>query len=261
MTTARAKVESWLSESKITKKIQDLPSILEILIKPSDYKSILFKPVSPFRPHLTPLKDHPTVHFGLGKLEGHARLLSDLANIELQAIEIGIITLLQFPDAEQSYRFQLTEVCLEESIHLNLCLNAMQDLRYNFGDFSLNLNLWNTAVQDVELLPRIITSYLYLEASGLDAGENIQRKLTGCPIKESPIFSVTQRIAKDEIKHVRFGRNWYLSEALRLKADASTIWKNKIQELKILAPKNFPISTERRRLTGMTDEEIDFYKL
>ena len=55
---------------------------------------------------------------GLSFKEGQARLLHDLASIELQAMELGLRTLVEFPEAPKDFREQLWQITLSESEHL-----------------------------------------------------------------------------------------------------------------------------------------------
>src|SRR5690242_4267451 len=47
---------------------------------------------------------------GLSQLAGQARLLHDLASIELQAMELALRTLVEFPEAPVEFRGQLAEL-------------------------------------------------------------------------------------------------------------------------------------------------------
>ena len=46
--------------------------------------------------------------------EGHARLLHDLANIELQAMELAVRSLYEFPEATTEFKKDLAEIALGE---------------------------------------------------------------------------------------------------------------------------------------------------
>src|SRR5688572_21828769 len=70
---------------------------------------------------------------GFGKVEGQARLLHDLANIELQATELALRTLCEFPDAPQELREELCALAIDEGRHLKLCLNGLEDLGFKWG--------------------------------------------------------------------------------------------------------------------------------
>ena len=67
-------------------------------------------PAAPLRDALiSPAKNHPPKK-GLSFIEGQARLLHDLANIELQAMELGYRSLVEFPEAPQEFREELLKI-------------------------------------------------------------------------------------------------------------------------------------------------------
>lgn len=153
-----------------------------------------------------PLKSLPKKP-GLSKPKGQARLLHDLASIELQAMELGFRTLVEFPEAAQSFRQELTEVVLDEARHLQLCLNGLEDLGHFWGEWPVHTVLWQSVSAEDSLLDRILIVHRYLEGSGLDAGSRILEKLQGT--SSGLVRSIVRVINEEEIGHVLFGSNWY----------------------------------------------------
>ncbi|MCX7978133.1 MAG: ferritin-like domain-containing protein, partial [Bdellovibrionaceae bacterium] len=109
-----------LMTANVFQKIEELPRLLtEVLNRPQSLPSV---PTSPARDvKVLPLHQHPPKE-GFTQRSGRARLLHDLANIELQAMELGLRTLLEFPHAPQQFREELGELTLSEGQHLRLCL-------------------------------------------------------------------------------------------------------------------------------------------
>ncbi|MGZ3691066.1 MAG: DUF455 family protein, partial [Pseudobdellovibrio sp.] len=70
-------------------------------------------------------KAHPPKK-GFSTKEGQARMLHDLASIELQAMELGLRTLAEFPEAPQEFKEKLWGITLSESEHLEMCLTEIQ---------------------------------------------------------------------------------------------------------------------------------------
>ncbi|MFN8944043.1 MAG: DUF455 family protein [Pseudobdellovibrionaceae bacterium] len=153
-----------------------------------------------------PLKDHPP-KVGFSKIQGQGRLLHDLANIELQAMELGLRTLVEFPQAPEKFRDELAQITLEEASHFDLCLMRLDDLGYKWGDWPIHTVLWDAVSVQDSLLDRIFIVHRYLEGSGLDAGDIFTRKLSG--VLDSRIEKTVQKITDDEIDHVYFGSAWY----------------------------------------------------
>ncbi|MCB0351574.1 MAG: DUF455 family protein [Bdellovibrionales bacterium] len=144
---------------------------------------------------------------GLSTAHGQAHLLHDLANIELQAMELGIRTLHEFPDAPTHFREELVSVVLDEARHLKLCIQGIENLGFNWGDLPVLANLWTATSASDSLLDRVLIVHCYLEGSGLDSGELILNKLNGV---ENPVArEIVKTIADEEIRHVKFGLDWY----------------------------------------------------
>jgi len=78
---------------------------------------------------------------GFSTREGQARMLHDLASIELQAMELGLRTLLEFPEAPFELRKELAEVTADEARHFGLCLEALDNLEMPWGIFLVHIAL------------------------------------------------------------------------------------------------------------------------
>jgi uncharacterized ferritin-like protein (DUF455 family) len=80
---------------------------------------------------------------GLSTLQGQQKLLHDLANIELQAMELGLRTLCEFPQAAAELRDQLQDIVFDEARHLQMCLQALDHLGGYWGQWPVHLGLWH----------------------------------------------------------------------------------------------------------------------
>ncbi len=192
---------------------------------------------------------------GLSLKAGQARLLHDLASIELQAMELGLRTLVEFPEAPREFREQLWEITLSESEHLEMCLTEIEGLGFKWGDWPVHCALWSSTSENDSLLDRILIVHRFLEGSGLDAGETILRRLQGVDAK--PVQKAATRIFNDEISHVEFGSRWYRNICAVEKIDPSTDFSERMDKLRWVLPKRVEnISVELRRKAGFTDAEI-----
>lgn len=109
--------------SSIYEKLNHLEGDLSDLL--STTSAEISVPEIPARDALIlPTKDHPK-KLGLSLIEGQARALHDLASIELQAMELGLRTLAEFPDANRDFRNQMADLTLNEGEHLKLCLKSL----------------------------------------------------------------------------------------------------------------------------------------
>src|SRR4051812_40126695 len=93
----------------VREKLKNLDSVINGLLR-HDERYLVNTPLQPARDtkvvRLHELPPKP----GLSTAEGQARLLHDLASIELQAMELGLRTLTEYPNAPKEFREQLALV-------------------------------------------------------------------------------------------------------------------------------------------------------
>lgn len=201
------------------------------------------------------LKKHPDKK-GLSSNEGKARLLHDLASIELQAMELALRTLGEYPDADPQFKEELMNLTLSESQHLQLCLKGIEDLGYKWGDWPVHLALWNAVSKKDSLLERIFIVHRYLEGSGLDAADTLLRRLYG--MGKSYTNEVIQTITDEEVDHVKFGSLWFHKICKSKNIDADLEFKKIISNLRGRLPKRVePINYDLRKKSAFTDSEIE----
>lgn len=201
-------------------------------------------------------KSHPAKK-GFSTPEGQARMLHDLASIELQAMELGLRTLLEFPDANPEFREELWNLTLSESEHLEMCLNEIQSMGFNWGDWPVNCGLW-TAVSDQDsLIDRVLIVHRYLEGSGLDAGDTLLRRLAGVDAKG--VQKALKIINEEEVGHVLFGSKWYRQFCADEKLQPEIDFELRMDRLRGVLPKRIgQVNHELRERAGFTEKEI-FY--
>lgn len=194
---------------------------------------------------------------GLSYQEGQARLLHDLASIELQAMELGLRTLNEYPDAPIGFREELAAIVISESQHLTLCLNGIEALGFRWGDWPVHTLLWQAVDHEDSLLDRILIVHRYMEGSGLDAGDSLLRRLDA--VLESPLHSIAKTIFNEEIGHVEFGSRWYREICRLRKIDCQLDFSERMKALRAKLPKRTErISRESRMRAGFTLAEIEF---
>jgi uncharacterized ferritin-like protein (DUF455 family) len=194
---------------------------------------------------------------GLSHKEGQARLLHDLASIELQAMELGLRTLCEFPEAPESFRQQLADITLSEARHLRLCLQGLEKLGFSWGTWPTHLALWNSVSTEDSFLDRILIVHRYLEGSGLDAGDTFLRKLDG--VLDNEIHPIVKIIATEEVDHVLFGSNWYHEICKRQNIDPENDYVTRMESIRFRVPKRIEkISHSLRKKAGFTDFEIQY---
>ncbi|MEZ4871168.1 MAG: DUF455 family protein [Bdellovibrionales bacterium] len=203
---------------------------------------------------LTPVR-HPAKK-GLSLKAGQARLLHDLANIELQAMELGLRTLFNFPDADMEFKADLAQIVRDEAKHLKLCLDGIARLGFQWGDWPIHNMLWDCTSNEDSFLDRIVIVHCYLEGSGLDAGDTLLRKLSGVHAPESE--PAVQVIAKDELAHVQFGTHWYVKTCKHCGLDPEKDFPERLRRLSHLLPtRREKINHALRQNAGFTTTQIE----
>lgn len=206
---------------------------------------------------------HPKLHppkKGFSTPEGQARMLHDLANIELQAMELGLRTLVEFPNAPLAFREQLAAVTIQEADHLRMCIEGIDSLGFRWGQWPIHMALWRAVSAEDSLLDRILIVHRYLEGSGLDAGDTLIRRLEGTPSKHT-IQKIVKQINFEEIGHVDFGSQWYRTICEMEKIDPNVDFTQRMDDLRIRLPKRVePVNKTLRLKAGFTEEEIAYYE-
>ncbi len=220
-------------------------------------KERVIVPVVPARDALVlDFKSHPPKK-GFSTREGQARMLHDLASIELQAMELGLRTLLEFPEADQQFKEELLAITLSESQHLEMCLNEIQKLGFNWGNWPINCGLWNAVSPTDSLIDRILIVHRYLEGSGLDAGDTLLRRLAGVDAKS--VQQTVKIINDEEVGHVFFGSKWYRETCIQEGLDPVSEFELRMNRLRGVLPKRVgPLNHELRLRSGFTPTEIGY---
>lgn len=238
----------------IFEKIEVLRQNAELVLS---QKSRVVAPLIPARDAtILEFKAHP-LKKGLSTKEGQARMLHDLTSIELQAMELGLRTLAEFPHAPEQFRSDLWKVTLSESEHLEMCLTEIESLGFKWGDWPVNCGLWATVSPEDSLLDRVLIVHRYLEGSGLDAGDTLLKRLGG--VEATGVKNAVKIINKEEIGHVLFGTDWYLRLCKAENLDPASDFITRMNKLRGILPKRInPINTELRLQAGFSASEIGY---
>ena len=199
---------------------------------------------------------HPAKERSMESKDRQARLLHDLASIELQALELAIRTLVDFPEAPKQFKAELEKIALSEASHLQLCLDGLSDLNAQWGAYPIHLALWGAVSHEDSLLDRILIVHRYLEGSGLDAGAALLRRLAGVSGSDKT-QKIMQTIHDDEIDHVLFGSRWYQKICKAQLLDPDLDFAERIQKLRAILPRrNEKIEIETRYKAGFSISEV-----
>ncbi len=192
---------------------------------------------------------------GLASKAGQTRLLHDLANIELQAMELGLRTLCEFPEAPPEFREELAAVTRSEGQHLQLCLNGLEEMGARWGDWPVHIALWQAASAEDSLIDRILVVHRHLEGTGLDAGDSILRRLTGVAEKRV-VQQAVEQIVREEVGHVEFGSRWYRQICCLQRLDPHEVFIARMPKILAAIPRRERIAADLRKQAGFSLDEI-----
>ncbi len=242
-----------LLEPNVEKKLQFFDKTLE-MIKTQQALKIPKQAVRDIQ--VLPTRLHPDKK-GLSFKEGQARLLHDLASIELQAMELAIRTLIEFPEAPKDFRQELIQIAISEKNHLSLCLEAIVSSGFKWGDWPIHNLLWEAVDVQNDLLDRILIVHIYLEGSGLDASHYLVQRLSGVAESENKIHEVIRIIADEELDHVRFGTYWFKRICSDLNLDSEFEYENRFKKIKLNLPRRVEkINLEIRKKVGFSEKQL-----
>lgn len=201
-------------------------------------------------------KSHPEKK-GLSLREGQARMLHDLASIELQAMELCLRTLVEYPEAPAEFREELSRITLSESDHLEMCLTEIRSLGFEWGNWPINCGLWTAVSKYDSLINRILIVHRYLEGSGLDAGNILLRRLDG--VDAASVSKAIRIINTEEVDHVLFGSRWYQKLCVAEGINPVDDFEPRMDQLRSILPRRVgKINHELRLRSGFSPQEIKY---
>lgn len=245
-------------EESVWKKLSDVPQQVHEVLQYAGKKQweipeFVARDISVVHAKQMPVKK------GLSTPHGLARMLHDLASIELQAMELGLRSLVEYPEAPEPLRQELADLTLSEAEHLRICLEGIQGLGFQWGDWPVHQGLWQSVRPEDSLLDRLLIVHRYLEGSGLDAGETLLRRLEGLSTPDGGSLKIVQQIVREEIPHVRFGSYWYQQICRQQGMDPDRDFASRMLSLRHQLPKRIEnLSVTMRRQAGFTDAELEF---
>lgn len=196
---------------------------------------------------------------GFSTAQGQAQLIHDIANIELQAMELAMRTWVEYPQAPELFLNELIDIALSEARHLELCLETLKFLGFEWGNFPVHLSLWNSVLTGEDLCDRVLIVHRYLEGSGLDAGAQILKKLTG--VSAPKVKNTVSIIAEEEIDHVKFGSRWFDELCKSQGWDRSQEFQDRLTRVFPRIPRRREkVNEELRYRAGFTVPEVEFLK-
>lgn len=158
-------------------------------------------------PELRPARRGLQVPEDLSEASARAKLLHTFCHHELQAAELMCWALLAFADAEPSFRQGLLGICLDELQHLAAYQAEIERLGFRVGDFAVRDWFWLRVPQCTTKLEFVAVMGMGLEAANLEHAPLFGERLAAAG--DSAAAALQDRIAREELGHVRFAVHWF----------------------------------------------------
>ena len=190
----------------------------------------------------------------LAESRSRAQLLHTLAHHELQAAELFAYGVLAFAESPPEFRKGLLRLCQDELRHLNLLVERIQALGFEFGEFALRDWFWLRVPTCQSPAEFVSLMGLGLEGANLEHSARFANALRAAGDNESA--EVLELIGAEEVAHVAFAGEWF--ERFKGEPLGFDLWKATLP--KPLTPsilKGDPINRGARRAAGQSDEFVD----
>lgn len=215
-------------------------------------------PSEPGRPACLALpRDHrrlPSVFKAdLQRDDGRARVLHELFNHELQAIELLAVALLRWPDAPAGFRRALVATLRDEQQHASLYLERLRACGEELGVVPVSTYFWDTLHAAPTPAAFVAGLSLCFEQANLDFCLTWRERFARAG--DAATAEVLTTVYEDEIRHVATGLVWFSrwTEGDRLEA-----WEREL--LPPLTParaRGTGFDVDGRRRAGLSDDEIE----
>ena len=144
---------------------------------------------------------------GLRAPRARAMLLHTFLHHELQAAELMAWAVLAFPATPLAFRRGLLAIALDEARHATQYGEHIAKLGFAVGDFPVRDWFW-------ERVPGCATPLAFVSCMGLGfEGGNLEHTRTFAArfraVGDEEGAALQERIGREEIAHVRFGRRWF----------------------------------------------------
>lgn len=160
-------------------------------------------------PELLPAKrgDRLPKPQAFGEARHRARAVHAFLHNELQAAELMCWALLAFADAEREFREGLIRICLDEIRHMNLYRAHLQGLGFAVGAFGVRDWFWSRVPACPTKLSFVSVMGMGLEAANLEYAPTFAAHFRAAGDEAGA--ELQERVAQDELAHVRFGTHWF----------------------------------------------------
>ena len=189
---------------------------------------------------------------------GRAALLHAIAHIEFNAINLALDAAWRFHALGALFVRDWIGVAIEEAYHFSLVTEQMRALGVNYGDLPAHAGLWKLAEETADdVLARMALVPRLMEARGLDAMPPIFRGFQG--IGDKPSLRALSVIARDEIRHVALGDQWFRSLCAQQNLSVAETYRGLIKCYQAPWPRP-PLNEAARLAAGFDAAELAVLK-
>ena len=237
--------------------MDELAAATTVHIDPAEaLQADMLLPGRPARPELVPPAQ--LAHRSMASPEGRAALIHAICHIEFNAINLALDAIWRFADMPADYYRDWLRVALEEAKHFRLLHDLLQQqLGHSYGDFPAHDGLWTMCEKTAgDITARMALVPRTLEARGLDANPQIQRKLRSTGTADAlAACDILDIILREEIGHVAIGNHWYHWLCQRQGLEPLSHYRSLARQHR--APRlRGPFNTEARQQAGFTAAEL-----
>lgn len=188
---------------------------------------------------------------------GRARVLHELANHELQAIEVLALALLRWPDAPAGFRRGLVATLGDEQRHCQLYLDRLQSCGGTLGEQPVSRFFWDS-LSRVDTPAQFVAGLsLCFEAANLDFCLDWAGRFSRAGDEQTA--AVLHAVYEDEIRHVAHGLVWFGRWAKGERVDA---WRAALPHPLTPARSRGPrFDRVGRRRAGFSEDELDILRV
>jgi len=190
--------------------------------------------------------------------EGLATLVHSIAHIEFSAIDLALDAVYRYPRMSMAYKVDWLEVARDEIRHFKMLEELLHTLCFRYGDFPVHSGLFDAATNTAHnILDRMAIVPRYFEASGLDVGPQIIKKLDNKRKISSvaKLIKILNIIHDEEIEHVLKGDKWfkYLCEK---EGKSEEVYFEILERYDLLNKHRPHVNAQARKVAGFTCDEI-----